>query len=94
MAHYAKIANGIVQQVIVADEEVIKHIPGKWILTSYSTRGNAHPHGAPLRGNFASPGWIYNEEHDVFYSPQPGPNFTLNTNTWTWEVIEPLTLPY
>jgi hypothetical protein len=46
MAHYAKVVNGIVKQVIVAEEEFFKTFvddsPGEWIQTSYNTVGGVH----------------------------------------------------
>jgi hypothetical protein len=85
MSHYAKIENGIVQQVIVAEQDFINTQTGTWIQTSYNTRGNIHTNGGtPLRGNYAGIGHIYDSAHDVFYKPQPGPTWTLNTTTWLW----------
>lgn len=86
MSHYAKIENGIVTQVIVAEADVLHLFPGTWVQTSYNTRGNAHPNGTPLRGNYAGIGYIYDQENDVFYTPQPTPEHTLNTTTWLWEL--------
>jgi hypothetical protein len=46
MAHYAKVIDGIVMNVIVADQDFIDagHAgdPSLWIKTSYNTRGNIH----------------------------------------------------
>lgn len=97
MAHYAKVLNGTVVSVIVADESFfsgfVDSSPGQWLQTSYNTRGNAHydPETGqlsgqqPLRGNFAGVGYTYDAENDVFYAPQPGPEWILNTSTWLWE---------
>ena len=39
MAHFAKVEDGIVTQVIVADQDFIdNHCTGTWIQTSYNTR--------------------------------------------------------
>ena len=56
MSHYAKVVNGTVTQVIVANEDFFKTFvdtsPGTWLQTSYNTRGNVHTQGGtPLRGN-------------------------------------------
>ena len=97
MGHYAKVVDGKVVQVIVAEPEFfhtfVDSSPGTWIQTSYNTRGNVHylpnsnePSGQPaLRGNYAGVGFTYDPSHDVFYAPQPYPSWTLNNNTWTWE---------
>ena len=90
MSHYAKVLNGIVQQVIVAEADFFNTFvdtsPGEWIQTSYNTLGGIHLlGGTPLRGNYAGIGYTYDREHDVFYPPQPYPSWTLNQTTWTWE---------
>jgi hypothetical protein len=89
MAHYAKVENGIVTQVIVADQEFINSgyvgEPTDWVQTSYNTHGNQHPEGRPLRGNYAGIGYTYDATNDVFYAPQPYPSWTLNNTTWLWE---------
>jgi len=87
MSHFAKVENGIVTQVIVAEQDVIDSglFGDGWIQTSYNTHANQHPEGKPLRGNFAGIGFIYDDIKDVFYSPQPYLLWTLNETTWTWE---------
>lgn len=100
MSHFAKILDGRVMQVIVAEPEFfdtfVDSSPGQWLQTSYNTRGNVHygsdgkpDGGEPLRGNYAGIGYIYDQTHDVFYAPQPGPEWVLNTNTWLWETTIP-----
>ena len=46
MAHYAKVKNGTVTQVIVAEPEFfdsfVDSSPGKWIKTSYNIRGGVY----------------------------------------------------
>lgn len=96
MTHFAKVSDGVVTQVIVAEPEFfatfIDSSPGAWVQTSYNTRGNVHygPDGKPdggvaMRGNYAGIGHIYDAENDVFYSPQPGAEWVLNKQTWLWE---------
>jgi hypothetical protein len=90
MSHFAKVKNGIVTQVIVAEKEFIDTYvdpdPGEWVQTSYNTLGNKHVlGGTPLRGNYAGIGFIYDKENDVFYTKQPFSSWTLNKNTWLWE---------
>ena len=90
MSHFAKVLDGKVTQVIVAEPEFFKNFvdtsPGTWIQTSYNTYGNAHKlGGTPLRGNYAGIGFIYDATNDVFYAPQPFPSWTLNESTWLWE---------
>lgn len=89
MSHFAKVCDGKVTQVIVAEKEFfdtfVDSSPGTWIQTSYNTHGNQHPEGRPLRGNYAGIGYTYDSVNDVFYAPQPYPSWTLNNNTWLWE---------
>jgi len=90
MAHYAKVENGIVEQVIVADieffETFVDSSPGEWIQTSYNTRGGVQSGGgASLRMNFAYVGCVYDSTRDAFYEPQPYPSWTLNEDTCLWE---------
>lgn len=103
MSHFAKVENGLVTQVVVAEQDFIdfidKGVVGhKWIQTSYNTRGNVHYNqdgqpsgGVALRGNYAGVGYTYDEVNDVFYVPQPFPSWTLNTDTWLWE--SPIPMP-
>jgi len=97
MSHFAKVLNGKVINVIVAEADFFNHFvdtsPGQWIQTSYNTRGGIHyapnsntPDGeVALRGNYAGVGYTYDSVNDVFYAPQPYPSWTLNNKTWLWE---------
>jgi hypothetical protein len=89
MSHFAKVLDGKVTEVIVAEPEFfdtfIDTSPGTWIQTSYNTHGNQHPEGRPLRGNYAGIGFTYDSQNDVFYAPQPFASWQLNKATWLWE---------
>ena len=99
MAHYAKVTDGKVTRVIVAEAEFFKTFvddsPGNWIQTSYNTRGGIHyqpnsdtpssDQSKALRKNYAGIGWTYDSEKDVFYAPQPYASWTLNTTSYLWE---------
>lgn len=70
MAHFAKIENGIVSQVVVVDNEYENSgeaflssigLPGTWIQTSYN---------ANFRGKFAGIGDAYDPESDIFIARQ------------------------
>jgi hypothetical protein len=94
MAHYAKVNNGKVEQVIVAEADFFQTFvdttPGTWIQTSYNTLGNKHLlGGTPLRGNFAGIGFTYDSINDVFYAPKPFNSWILNKTTWLWEAPVP-----
>jgi hypothetical protein len=89
MAHYAKVNNGIVEQVIVAEAEFFNNFvdssPGEWIQTSYNTRAGTHTlGGTPLRKNYAGIGHIYDAHRDAFYVLQPYPSWTLIEDTCQW----------
>jgi len=89
MAHFAKVKNGIVTKVLVAEQDFIDSYidnePGTWIQTSYNTQGGQHIlGGTPLRKNFAGIGYTYDSEKDAFIPPQPYPSWTLNEDTCLW----------
>ena len=42
MAHFAKVVDGIVETVIVADQDFIDNLEGTWVQTSYNTHGGVH----------------------------------------------------
>ena len=86
MSHYAKVIDGKVTQVIVAEADFINTQEGQWIQTSYNTHANQHTNGgAPLRGNYAGIGFIYDEVNDVFYAPQLHASWILDQSDWTWK---------
>ena len=69
MAHFAKVENGTVTEVLVVDNEHESYgqqylndlgLEGTWIQTSYN---------ANFRGKYAGIGDIYDAENDVFLSP-------------------------
>jgi hypothetical protein len=103
MGHFAKVVDGKVSQVIVAEPDFfdtfVDSSPGQWIQTSYNTRGNVHyvpnsnePDGEPaLRGNYAGIGYTYDNINDVFYAPRPYDSWVLSETTWLWAA--PVAMP-
>ena len=101
MAHFAKVQDGIVTQVIVAEPEFFNTFvdtsPGEWIQTSYNTRGGVHyaPNsndpdgGEALRKNYAGIGFTYDRGRDAFIPPQPFASWTLNDSTCLWDAPVP-----
>lgn len=87
MSHFAKIENGIVTQVIVAEQDVIDSgmFGAGWIQTSYNTRGGEHPEGRPLRKNYAGIDYTYDAVRDAFIPPKPYPSWILNEDTCLWD---------
>lgn len=92
MAHYAKVVYGYVEQVIVAEQDVIDSgIFGEgWIQTSYNTHGGQHPEGRPLRKNYAGVGYTYDSTRDAFIPPQPYASWLLNEDTCLWYAPTPI----
>ena len=93
MSHFAKVEDGIVTEVTVAEQEFIDTLNGTWVQTSYNTRGGKHYNpetheedsGTPLRKNYAGIGYTYDSVRDAFYEQQPYPSWTLNEETCYWE---------
>ena len=75
MAHYAKVVDGTVTQVIVAEAEFfdafVDDSAGEWIQTSFN--GN-------IRKQFAGIGCTYDKVNDEFVESQPFNSWTLDSN--------------
>ncbi len=105
MGHYAKVVDGKVTQVIVAQADFFNTFvdtsPGTWIKTSYNTRGGIHyepnsntpspDQSKALRGNYAGIGYSYDHINDVFIPPKPYSSWVLNQTTWNWDA--PVAMP-
>ena len=94
MGHFAKVVDGKVTQVIVAEPDFfntfVDSSAGTWLQTSYNTHGGQHKNGGtPLRANYAGIGYTYDATNDVFYAPQPFASWTISAPTWTWEAPVP-----
>jgi hypothetical protein len=104
MSHFAKVENGIVTQVIVAEQDFIDTglvgNPLNWIKTSYNTRGGIHyepnsktpreDQSGALRKNYAGIGYTYDVERDAFIAPKPYPSWTLDEETCLWNSPTPI----
>ena len=92
MTHFAKVENGIVTQVIVAEQEFVDTQEGTWVQTSYNTYGGIHyspetrepDGGVALRKNYAGIGYTYDSDRDAFIPPQPADDYTLDEETCLW----------
>jgi len=95
MSHFAKVENGIVVQVIVAEQDFIATgalgDPANFVQTSYNTHGGKHPEDRPLRKNYAGVGYAYDEQRDAFIPPQPFASWLLNEDTCLWDA--PVAMP-
>ena len=93
MSHFAKVEDGVVTQVIVAEQDYIDTQDGEWVQTSYNTYGGKHYNpdtgeedsGTPLRKNYAGVGYTYDSTRNAFYTSQPFPSWTLDEDTCIWE---------
>jgi hypothetical protein len=95
MAHFAKVENGIVTQVIVIDAETLQlghwGDPSLWKQTSYNTHGGVHATGGtPLRFNYAGLGYSYDSGRDAFIPPKPFASWLLNETTCLWDAPTPM----
>jgi hypothetical protein len=95
MAHYAFLdENNIVTEVITGIDET-ELIEGLDTETWYGNfRGQVckrTSYNGNIRANFASIGYKYDEQFDVFIRPQPFPSWKLNYITYQWEapVVKP-----
>ena len=79
MAHFAKLNNNIVTEVIVAEKNFINSgLVGDeflWVQTSYN--GN-------FRKNYAGVGFTYDKSKDAFIPPKPYASWTLVEDTCQW----------
>jgi hypothetical protein len=101
MSHFAKVEDGIVTQVIVAEQDFIDGLADadSWVQTSYNTRGGKHydpetgqeDGGIALRKNYAGIGYTYDADRDAFIPPQPYASWTLIESTCLWEC--PIEMP-
>lgn len=104
MAHWAKIDenNKVIQVCVGSNDEpdegyqwLVDNLGGRWIKTSYNTRGGVHlTGGTPLRKNYAGIDYYYDETNDAFIPPKPDPivsldgtvtDWVLNQDSFLWE---------
>jgi hypothetical protein len=89
MAHFAKIENNIVTEILVVHND-LEHrgadflandlgLGGTWIQTSYNNN---------IRKQYAGVGFSYDSVADVFIAPQPYPSWALD-NDFNWQAPTP-----
>lgn len=85
MAHFAKIEDGVVVNVVVVSNEHEAEgeaylnglgLEGVWVQTSYN--GN-------FRGKFAGLGDVYNSEEDRFEPAKPFASWVWNEEGYNWQ---------
>ena len=99
MSHFAKVIDGVVQEVIVAEQDFIDMglvgEPSLWMQTSYNTRGGIHyepnsntpsaDQSKALRKNYAGIGYTYDAQRDAFIPPPIYSKWVLNEQSCIWE---------
>jgi hypothetical protein len=84
VSHWAEIDNdNKVLRVLVGDNNdpvgdegyqwLLDNLGGTWIKTSYNSN---------IRGTYASIGYTYNPDEDIFVTPQPYPSWTRSGSFW------------
>lgn len=94
MAHWAEIdKNNVVVRVLVGNDNhpdegyqwLVDNLGGNWLKTSYNTHGGVHLLGGnPLRKNFASIGYTYDQDRDAFIPPKPFDSWIFDENACWW----------
>lgn len=101
MAHYAKIVNGIVERIIVAEQDFVDTQEGEWVKTSYNMKQGIYydvETNAPAtdqsiidgdeareRKNYAVEGGVYDSERDIFLPEKAFPSWVIDETKWQWK---------
>ena len=78
--YWAKVNNGLVEKVIIANEDFfdtfVDDSAGTWLETKID---------GSIRKNYAGIGYTYDSTRDAFIPPKPYESWTLNESTCQWE---------
>ena len=99
MAHFAKVQDGIVTEVLVVEKDFIDSgavgDPAQWVQTSYNTRGGVYytpntnepdpDQSKAFRKNYAGIGFTYDRERDAFIPPKPFDSWLLDDFSCLWK---------
>jgi hypothetical protein len=96
MAHFARVVEGIVEEVMVVVNEVItdengveQEQLGKDFLSELFGHDSSQivqcSYNGSFRGNYPSAGWLYFEDLDIFMPPKLYESWVLNEDTCLWE---------
>jgi hypothetical protein len=99
MAHFAKIENGVVTQVIVVDNKDCADASGvekEYIGAAFCERlfggtWKQTSYNGNIRKNYAGIGYTFNADIDAFVPPKPFNSWILNEETAQWEA--PVAMP-
>ena len=98
MAHFAKIENNVVTQVIVVankDTADANGVEKEYIGQAFCERlfggtWKQTSYNGNFRKNYAGIGYTYNADIDAFVPPKPFPSWVLNNDTAQWEAPVPM----
>ena len=98
MAHFAKIKNGLVTQVIVvgnadtanAEGVELEHIGAAFCERLLGGDWKQTSYNGNIRKNYAGIGYSYDAGRDAFIAPQPFPSWVLSEQTCQWEAPVPM----
>ena len=98
MAHFAKIENGLVTQVIVvgnadtanAGGVELEHIGAAFCERLLGGDWKQTSYNGKMRKNYAGIGYSYDAVRDAFIAPQPFPSWVLNEQTCQWGAPVPM----
>lgn len=99
MAHFAKIENGVVTQVIVvansdtADANGVEkeHIGAAFCEKLFGGNWKQTSYNGSIRKNYAGIGYTYNAGIDAFVPPKPFASWVLDNDTAQWNA--PVAMP-
>ena len=91
--YFAKVKDGTVENVIVADQSFVDSLPSEtgveYVQTDKKSYHGTHDDGGtPFRHTFAEIGGTYDKTNDIFLDPKPGKDWTLDENKF-WVPPEP-----
>ena len=98
MAHFAKVENGLVTQVISVSNSDTANAEGvemESIGAAFCERllggdWKQTSYNGNIRKNFAGIGYAYDAVRDAFIAPQPFPSWVLSEQTCQWEAPVPM----
>ena len=99
MAHFAKVENGIVTQVVVianadtasADGTEKEYIGAAFCERLFGGDWKQTSYNGRIRKNYAGIGFTYDQDRNAFIPPKPYASWTLVENTCQWE--PPVAMP-
>ncbi len=86
MSYFAKVENGVVLDIIKADQSFVDSLDGVWIEYFKDANGEAEKKYNPAKVNNS----IYDYTNKAFINKQPFPSWVLNSKyQWEAPVIKP-----